>query len=156
MFTTELKTFKKSLCEVQAVIRPIDNYPCAKITCARDASNFLRPLWPVPLNYREAFISLNLNRSNNTISYGLISIGGVSSTCVDPKIILQHALLSNASSIILAHNHPSGNIQPSQLDLSLTRKIKSACSYMDIALLDHVILVEEPGAYYSMADEGVI
>ena len=103
MFSSNLKHFKNSLFDVQAIINPVENYESVKLNCASDVSSYLKPIWPVPLNYREAFISLNLNRSNDTISYALISIGGISSTSVDLKIIFQHALLSNASSIILAH-----------------------------------------------------
>lgn len=154
--SNELKTFKRSLVEVQAIVKQVQDIPAARITCARDATEYLKALWPVPLNYREAFIALYLNNRRNTVSYALISVGGLSYTVADPKVIFQHALLSNATSMILAHNHPSGNLKPSNADLFLTKKIKEASNYMDIALLDHIILAEEPGAYYSMADNAQV
>ena len=73
----------------------------------------------------------------------------------DVRIILQYAIKANASGIIICHNHPSGNLQPSESDLALTKKIKESGSVMDIQLLDHLIIIPE-GRYYSLADEGII
>jgi DNA repair protein RadC len=79
-------------------------------------------------------------------------VGGMSAMVVDPKVIFQKALERKACSVILSHNHPSGATSPSTEDIRLTEKIKSAGSFMDIKVLDHVIIGE--GAYYSFADEG--
>ena len=97
---------------------------------------------------------LCVNRAQKVLGWFKISQGGVSGTVVDPKIIMQVALNANASGIILSHNHPSGNLQPSDSDVRLTKKIESGCEFMEISLLDHVILTSE--GYYSFADEGQI
>jgi DNA repair protein RadC len=105
--------------------------------------------------YYESFKVIALNRANKVLGVALISRGGLTGTVVDPKIILQYALMSNASGLILAHNHPSGNLCPSQADVNLTQKIKTACLSLDVNLLDHIILSPE-NAFYSFADEGKI
>jgi len=84
----------------------------------------------------------------------MISSGGVEGTVADPKVIFQVALKANASSIILAHNHPSGNIEPSEADIRLTRNLKQAGELLKISVLDHLILTSE--SYYSFADENMI
>lgn len=102
----------------------------------------------------EEFWILLLNRSNTIISKERISIGGVSSVMVDPKIIFSKALDRLASSIILAHNHPSGNLRPSEADISLTTKIINAGSYLDINVLDHIIVSDN--GFFSFSDEGML
>ena len=103
-------------------------------------------------NNYEAFYILLLNRSNRIIREVHISEGGFSGTVADPKKIFKIALEYNASSIILCHNHPSGNIQPSDADIKLTNKLKGAGEMLDLPVIDHIILGEEK--YYSFADEG--
>lgn len=105
------------------------------------------------IGYKETFKVLLLNNANKIIGYTTISEGGLTSTIVDVRMILQTALVSNASAIILTHNHPSGNARPSVHDDNLTKKIKSACEIMDIRLLDHII-VTPYDSYYSYCDEG--
>lgn len=105
------------------------------------------------IGYKETFKVLLLNNSNKIIGYTTISEGGLTSTIVDVRMILQTALVSNAISIILTHNHPSGNPRPSGHDDNLTKKIKSACELMDIRLLDHII-VTPYDSFYSYCDEG--
>jgi len=95
-----------------------------------------------------------LNRCNRVLGYYEVSKGGISGTVVDVRLILQAALKANASSIILAHNHPSGNLETSTADNQITQKIKKACTFLDISLLDHLILTNF--SYLSMADEGII
>ena len=80
--------------------------------------------------------------------------GGVAGTVADPKVIFAAALKSGASSILLAHNHPSGNLNPSQADIDLTRKIKTGWQILDIGVYDHIILTGE--GFYSFADEGMM
>ena len=94
------------------------------------------------------------NRANNVLGSFLVGIGGISGVVVDPKLVFQAALKANASGIILAHNHPSGNRTPSQADIDLTKKVKAAGNFLEIALLDHLIIL--PEGYYSLADEGHI
>ena len=100
----------------------------------------------------EEFWILLLDRSNKVINKVQISIGGVSGTVVDPKIVYKRALEQYAVSIILAHNHPSGNLTPSQADLKLTEKLKNAGKFLDLQVLDHLIVTDS--GYYSFADEG--
>jgi DNA repair protein RadC len=103
---------------------------------------------------QEVFAVVFLNRSNKINHFEIISQGGITGTVADPRIILRKALEENAVSIILCHNHPSGNLKPSRADEDLTSKIKEAASYFDIRVLDHIIVSEE--GYYSFADEGMI
>ncbi|MBS1505784.1 MAG: DNA repair protein RadC [Bacteroidetes bacterium] len=102
----------------------------------------------------EEFWVLLLNRANRLIKKKKISEGGVSGTVADPKIIFKLAVEELASAIIVAHNHPSGNMKPSESDITLTKKIKEAGKLLDISLLDHLIIARDK--YYSFADEGVI
>lgn len=104
------------------------------------------------MDYRETFKVVYMNRRNKAVGVHTISNGGTSSTIVDIKMILTGALLSNAHSVIVAHNHPSGNTEPSIEDDKLTERIKQGCAAVDIKLLDHVILSSE--GYYSYNDNG--
>jgi|SRR5687767_1803889 len=103
---------------------------------------------------REEFWIILLDRRSKVIAIEEIHVGGMSAMVVDPKIIFQKALERKASSVILSHNHPSGSPSPSIEDIRLTEKVKLAGSYIDIKVLDHIIIGE--GAYYSFADEGKI
>lgn len=105
------------------------------------------------LNHEEFWIIL-LNRANRITSKHLISKGGQAGTIADPKIIFNIALENHAASIILAHNHPSGNLKPSQADLDLTKKLKSAGQFLDLPVLDHLIITDQ--GFLSFADEGII
>jgi len=102
----------------------------------------------------ETFIALYVNRANNTIGWLKVSSGGITGTIVDQRIVLGTALKAAATGIILAHNHPSGKVEPSQSDIDLTKKIKGGASFMDIAIIDHIIIGEN--SYNSFADEGII
>jgi DNA repair protein RadC len=102
----------------------------------------------------EEFWILLLNRANRVIRKHKISLGGVHGTVADPKIIFKTALEELASGIIVAHNHPSGNLTPSQQDIDLTRKLKEAGKLLEIQLLDHLIVAGKQ--YYSFADEGLL
>lgn len=105
------------------------------------------------LQYEQFWIIL-LNRANRVINKINISEGGISGTVADPKKIFKMALDKNSSSIILVHNHPSGNTQPSEADIRLTRKLKEAGLMLDLPVLDHIILGGD--GYFSFADEGMI
>lgn len=118
------------------------------------AHDLIKPLFNNNLNFREQFIIMCLSRSNRVIGFANISIGGVNGTIADPKLIFEFALSCHASGIILSHNHPSGNEKPSDADLKLTGKIKDGGKFLDIAVLDHLIITEEK--YFSFADEGHI
>lgn len=121
-----------------------------KITSSKDVFEMMQPtLIDLP---HEEFWLLLLNRSNAVIKKELISRGGVAGTVVDTKIIFKAAIENYASSIIICHNHPSGNLSPSEADKRITKNIKEAGRLMEIALLDHLIITD--GAFYSFADEG--
>jgi DNA repair protein RadC len=122
------------------------------VTQSGDAAEIAIPLMR-DLNH-EVFCVFYLNQSNKIIRHEIISSGGLTGTVADIRIMLKNAVLQNANKLIIAHNHPSGNLQPSQADKELTRKLKEAAEYMDIKLLDHLIIAGTN--YLSMADEGMI
>jgi DNA repair protein RadC len=122
------------------------------ITQSADAAEIVMPLLQ-DLNH-EMFCVMYLNQSNRVLRHEMISSGGLTGTVADIRMILKNALLYNANKLIIAHNHPSGNVQPSAADKELTRKLKEAAEWMDIKLLDHVIVAAT--SYLSMADEGII
>ena len=105
------------------------------------------------LNY-ENFCILLLNRANKVLRAVKISDGGITGTVVDPRKVFKIALDNNATSIILGHNHPSGQLSPSDADIKLTRKLKEAGEMLDLPVLDHLIIGD--GNYYSFADEGIM
>ena len=102
----------------------------------------------------EVFAVVFLNRANKVKHFEIISRGGITGTVADPRLILKKALEEGATSIVLTHNHPSGNLKPSKADEEITAKIKLAAGYFDIKVLDHIIVSDE--GYYSFADEGLI
>ncbi|HQZ51637.1 MAG: DNA repair protein RadC [Chitinophagaceae bacterium] len=106
-------------------------------------------------DYRhEVFAVLYLNRANKINHFEIISEGGITGTVADPRVILRRALEKDAVNIILCHNHPSGSLKPSRADEQLTVKIKEAAKFLDIAVLDHVIVSED--GHFSFADEGIL
>ena len=123
-----------------------------KIKCSQDAYNLIGPLLEDLVH--EEFWIICLNRSNSVISREKISSGGMYGTVVDPKIIFANALRQRATSIILYHNHPSGQLKPSQADLALTAKLVAAGKLLDIVVQDHLIIGH--GSYLSFVDEGLI
>lgn len=123
-----------------------------KVGSSRDAFQYLHSDF-ADLNHEE-FWMLLLNRANHVRSKHLISKGGQSGTVADPKIIFKTALEHQAAYIILAHNHPSGNLKPSNEDLKLTKKLVEAGKLLDLLVVDHLILTDH--AYYSFCDEGLI
>jgi len=131
-----------------------EDFPRAKIFGSKDSETYIRQFYFDDLEVYESFFILLLNRNNNTIGYAKISQGGVSGTVVDVKIICKYAVESLASSVILAHNHPSGNLTPSDADSQMTTKVKSALKTLDIQCLDHIILTAD--SYFSFADNGVM
>ena len=123
-----------------------------KIKCSQDAWKLLEGVL-TDLQHEEFWILL-LNRSNQIIDQVRISSGGISGTVTDVRLILNAAVEKLASGIILAHNHPSGNLSPSDADLKITKKIKDAAQLLDLSLLDHLILSDQ--GYLSMADDNLM
>ncbi len=122
------------------------------INNSTDAANYLRPI--LQHLQKEVFGVVYVNQANKIIHFEIISQGGITGTVADPRIIFKNAFAHNATGIILAHNHPSGSLKPSIADKQLTDKIKSVSVFMEIRLLDHIIISEN--GYYSFSDEGKI
>lgn len=106
------------------------------------------------IEFLEEFKIILLNRANRILGIMPISVGGTAGTIADPKVIFASALKCNAASIILVHNHPSGNLKPSQADIELTRKLKNAGQFLDLPVIEHIILTKD--GYLSFADEGMM
>ena len=124
-----------------------------KITGAKDAYRILRKLHDdSTIDYTETFKVLYLNQANHVLGYKIVSEGGLTSTYSDIRTIMQGALLTNAVSMIIAHNHPSGNVTPSEKDIQITSQINKAAKLLDLQLLDHIIYTRE--TYFSFADDG--
>lgn len=123
-----------------------------QIKCSKDVADIFQPLLS-DLDHEEFWV-LFLNRSNRVISRIKLSQGGISGTVTDVRMIMKKAIEHLASGIIVCHNHPSGNLNPSESDTKITQKIKEAGNLIDIQLLDHLIISEKD--YYSFADNGLL
>ncbi len=125
------------------------------IVSSRGTYDLLMQLYDMDtIEYRESMKLILLNQANKVLGYYDLSVGGIDGTYCDVRNIMQIALLSNATGIILSHNHPSGNTQPSQQDKGLTAAIEEACKVMKILLVDHLIVSKE--GYFSFADNHMI
>ena len=126
-----------------------------QISSAEDCVKLLRQVWNADrIEMVEEFKVLFLNRANKVLGVFDVSIGGITGTVADPRIILAGAVKANAVNIILSHNHPSGCLKPSRADEELTTKIKTAAQYFDMNVLDHVIITAED--FFSFANEGLL
>ena len=137
-----------------SLVKESTEFKRVKIGGSSDASEYIRQFYDSDIEIYESCFILLLNRQNQTIGYSKISQGGIVGTVVDVKLILKYVVESLATGVILAHNHPSGNLQPSRDDELITEKIKKALALVDSSLFDHVILTRD--GYTSMADEGLI
>jgi DNA repair protein RadC len=142
MKTTKLYELKKSE----------STFENRKITTSEESAKFIRQFYSDDIEIFESSFILLLNRNNVTIGYAKISQGGVAGTVIDTKIVAKYVVDSLASSVILCHNHPSGNLNPSEADISITRKVNEVLRLLDSVLLDHVILTKD--SYYSFSDNG--
>lgn len=143
------------VCEVKLSYSPkIKISECPKAICSGEIYELLinSVFDRETIEHRETFIVLLLNVSGRILGFHTVSVGGVSQTTADIKIIMQAAILSNSSQIVLAHCHPSGNLQPSLQDDQLTKRVSEVCKLMDMKLLDHLIISIE--GFYSYGDEG--
>lgn len=126
-----------------------------QITCSKDCYDIFLKTWDMgTILIQEDFRIILLNRANRVLGVRTISRGGMTGTMADPKIIFSIALKGLAAGIVMAHNHPSNNLQPSTADNRLTEKIKKGGELLDIQVLDHIIITTE--GYTSYADEGWI
>ena len=124
-----------------------------KITGSTESYCAFKLFWPA-YDHIEFMYMLMLNRQNQVLGYHQISKGGMTGTIIDIRVVFQVALKACATSIIVAHNHPSGNLKVSSADRKITQNLKQAGLILEIPLLDHLILSSE--GYYSMADEGIL
>lgn len=125
------------------------------IKSSQDDFKFLMDIWDLnTIQLYEEFYVLYLARNNSLIGYRMIGRGGISATVVDPKLVLSFGLACGCSSIILTHNHPSGNLKPSKLDVDITKKIKEGAELLEIQLIDHLIVNSE--TWFSFADDGLL
>lgn len=124
------------------------------ITSSNIACDVLKSIWSDKIDNIKEVIILCLNKANKVLGWYKISSGGLDSSVIDVRVICQIALNTNSTGIILSHNHPSGNLNPSKEDLEITKKVKTALSTLDIQLFDHVIVTDEK--YYSFADDGIL
>jgi DNA repair proteins len=126
-----------------------------KISNSRDLFNLASQNWNMGLiEYQEEVKIFLLNKANIVLGIYEVSKGGITSSIVDFRIILGVALKCNAVQLVLMHNHPSGNLKPSDADISITKKLKQACGLLEITLLDHLIVRED--GYYSFSDSGML
>lgn len=123
-----------------------------RISSSRDAFDAVAPLL-TDLHHEEFWVLL-LNKANEVFARERLSTGGMAGTVVDAKILFRVALEAQAAALIAVHNHPSGNLKPSQADLELTKRLRKAGEWLDLPLLDHLIVSER--GYYSFADEGTL
>ena len=146
-----MENIKESIIEFTLKATPNPNIIAPVfIKKAGDLFAFAKQLYSDDIHIYESFFIICLKPSGKVIGYSKISQGGIGGTLVDIRLICKYALDSLASGIILAHNHPSGNLKPSLADESITKKIKQALDLFDINLLDHLILTDE--GYYSFAE----
>jgi DNA repair protein RadC len=125
-----------------------------KITGSKDSAEYIRQFYESDIELYESFFLLLLNQQNHTIGYAKISQGGVAGTVVDTKIVLKYVIDTFAQGVILCHNHPSGNLSPSDADKRTTTKISDAVKLLDSKVLDHIILTKDN--YFSFADNDLI
>lgn len=133
-------------------VKPIER---VKICSSKDAYNVVAPFYSDEIEHREVFKIILLNRANKVLGVYNVSTGGVSACIVDPKVIFQAALKANASSVILSHNHPSGELKPSSADMEITKKLVKGGELLEIKVLDHLILTPDNN-FFSFTDEGVL
>jgi len=135
----------------ESKVKPSDR---PKVNCSNDAYQLFINNWDwETITHIETMKLMLLNRANRVMGITNLSTGGTNGCIIDVKVIFQYAILANASSIILAHNHPSGSLKPSDADIAVTKKVHEAGKLFDIRLLDHLIITPDD-RYYSLSDEG--
>lgn len=144
---------EQAIPEIKLQYHTSDSY--GKVSSSKDAADVIRKILPEgTIEMQEQVIVLYMNRANKVIGYYRHSTGGVTGAIMDIKLIISTALKSLSSGILIAHNHPSGNLNPSNADIEITKKISVAAKTVDVALLDHIIITKD--GYYSFSDEGVL
>ena len=150
--TTEIHSIPKEVAEIK-VSYSTTSTPKIKITSVNKAFEVLLSVWDLDtIELQEEFKVLLLNRANEVLGIYPLSKGGITGTVVDSRLIFAVALKCNATGILLCHNHPSGNLKPSDADITLTRSIKKCADFLDITLIDHLIITKN--GFYSFSNEG--
>ena len=143
-----------TIAEIQVSYSTMDTHK-DKICSGNDAFNVILGSWNQgTIELQEEFKVLLLNRANEVLGLYPMSKGGVAGTVVDVKLVFAVALKCNATSIVIAHNHPSGNLKPSEADINLTNKIKKCSEFLDINLLDHLIITKN--GFYSFVENNLL
>lgn len=143
------------LSEVDIVYRRSKHIRTVRITTSKDAYELLIQLFdPRKIDYKEMFCVILLNAANICLGYSQIGVGATSGVAVNVREIFHLTLKTNASAVIIAHNHPSGSLKVSEADILLTKKIIQGCCLFDVRLLDHIVLSSD--GYCSLADEGLL
>jgi DNA repair protein RadC len=143
--------YKAYLREVRLVAEPT-SIPKAKIMRSSECDEYIRRVYSDDMGLFESVYLLLLNRGNVTIGFVKVSQGGITSSVVDVRLIAKYAISALATSVVLFHNHPSGNLQPSKDDDRMTEAVRKGLALLDIKLLDHLILTED--GYWSYGDNG--
>jgi DNA repair protein RadC len=150
--TSEIHSIPKEVSEIK-VSYSTTNTPKVKITSGDVAFELLLSLWDLDtIELQEEFKVLLLNRANEVLGIYPLSKGGITGTVVDSRLIFAVALKCNATGIILCHNHPSGKLLPSNTDITLTKSIKKCADFLDITLIDHLIITKN--GFFSFLNEG--
>ena len=145
----------ETLSEIHVSYKPGLISSTTSINNSQNAYEILKSLFPADtISLQEQFVVLYLNRANRVIGSYQLSKGGIAGTIADVRLILSVALKTLDTVLILAHNHPSGNLKPSEADKQITNKIRQAAKLLDIELIDHIIISSE--GYYSFMDEGIL
>lgn len=128
--------------------------PSVKVGSASDAVNFIKPYFEESIDLMESVKLMHLGRDNRIVNISHLSTGSETAAIVPIKTILRELLLIKSNSCLLFHNHPSGNINPSQDDIKITNKLADACELIEVPLLDHIILTRE--SFYSFSNKGLL
>lgn len=148
----EIHSIPKEVAEIKVSYSTVST-PKIKITSVNRAFEVLLSLWDLDtIELQEEFKILLLNRANEVLGIYPLSKGGITGTVVDSRLIFAVALKCNATGILLCHNHPSGNLKPSDNDITLTRSIKKCADFLDITLIDHLIITKN--GFFSFSNEG--
>lgn len=148
-----IATFKNFIGELKVTYKRT-SLPMVYIKSAQDIYNFIYPYYDEIMDDHEELKVIHLNRQNGIVNVHHVSSGTDNGCLVDIKDIMRQAILIKTSSIIMVHNHPSGNLKQSQADENITKKLKEACNFLEIPLLDSIIVTRE--SYFSFANEGLL
>lgn len=141
--------------QLKYILTDLKKRDYGKIRTSKDAYNFIYSLYdPDTIGLKETFIVIFLNRASNIIGYNIHSSGGIDGTIIDIRLIIAAALQCAATSIIVAHNHPSGNLEPSVQDKKSTKNLNQALEIFNICLLDHLLITPYQEDYFSFSDKG--